>query len=105
MLEWEPTVRTSKSAGTDASASDPVEELDLGWVTTNRRASQAKPKSAIVSDDEDEEEDDDDVDMMGEREVDVKRAEQKRIEKDLQREAHVSRPSLLAYHRRRPFLN
>jgi len=75
-----------------------VEEVDLGWVTTNRRAPQSQSKSksksraeepsAILSDED--EDDDDDVDEMGEIEVDVKRAEQKRVEKDLRREANVS---------------
>lgn len=96
VLEWEPTARASKPTPTESSTSGSVEEVDLGWVTTNRRAPQSQSKaksraeepSAIQSDvDEDE---DDDVDEMGEIEVDVKRAEQKRVEKDLRREANVS---------------
>lgn len=96
VLEWEPTARASKPTQTESPTSAPVEEVDLGWVTTNRRAPQSQSKSksraeepsAIQSDDD--EDDDDDVDEMGEIEVDVKRAEQKRVEKDLRREANVS---------------
>lgn len=98
VLEWEPTARASKPTQTVSSTSESVEEVDLGWVTTNRRAPQSQSKSksksraeepsAIQSDDDEDE--DDDVDEMGEIEVDVKRAEQKRVEKDLRREANVS---------------
>jgi hypothetical protein len=96
VLEWEPTARASKPTQTESPASESVEEVDLGWVTTNRRAPQSQSKSkstaeepsAIESDEDDDE--DDDVDEMGEIEVDVKRAEQKRVEKDLRREANVS---------------
>jgi hypothetical protein len=96
VLEWEPTVRASKFNQTEPSTSAPVEEVDLGWVTTNRRAPQPQSKSksraeepSAIQSDEDKDEDDD-VDEMGEIEVDVKRAEQKRVEKDLRREANVS---------------
>jgi hypothetical protein len=97
VLEWEPTARASKPTQTESPTSESVEEVDLGWVTTNRRAPQSQSKSksrveepcAIQSDEEDED-DDDDMNEMGEIEVDVKRAEQKRVEKDLRREANVS---------------
>lgn len=98
VLKWEPTARASEPTQIESSTSAPVEEVDLGWVTTNRRAPQSQSKSksksraeepsAILSDED--EDDDDDVDEMGEIEVDVKRAEQKRVEKDLRREANVS---------------
>jgi hypothetical protein len=95
VLDYTPTVRT---ASTDKSKSnmdqgDETEELDLGWITTNRRAPQAKLKSAPIameSDSEDASEDDEDVGGLGEIEVDAKRAEQKRVEKELQKEANVS---------------
>ena len=95
VLDYTPTVRTTpteKSKSTADQGHEP-EELDLGWVTTNRRAPQAKLKptpSAIESDSEDGSEDDEDVDGLGETEVDAKRAEQKRVEKELQKEANVS---------------
>jgi TATA-binding protein-associated factor Taf7 len=96
VLEWEPTVRASKPTQTESSRSESVEEVDLGWVTTNRRAPQSQSKSksraeepSAIQSEEDEDEDDD-VDEMGEIEMDVKRAEQKRVEKDLRREANVS---------------
>jgi hypothetical protein len=96
VLEWEPTARASKPTQTESPTSESVEEVDLGWVTTNRRAPQSQSKSrsraeepSVIQSDADED-DDDDVDEMGEIEVDVKRAEQKRVEKDLRREANVS---------------
>ncbi|KAH8080205.1 small-subunit processome [Filobasidium floriforme] len=101
LLEWEPTARASKPTQTESSRSESVEEVDLGWVTTNRRAPQPQSKSksraeepSAIESDEDED-DDDDVNEMGEIEVDVKRAEQKRVEKDLRREANQHRHLLL----------
>lgn len=94
MESYAPSVRSQPLQSRIGGLVDEKEEVDLGWVTTNRRAPQVK-SSAILSEDEDEsasdEDEDDDVDGMGETEVDVKRAEQKRVEKDLQREANVSR--------------
>jgi len=95
VLEYAPKARTSSTDKSKSTVdqSDKTEQLDLGWVTTNRRAPQAKLKSApsaIQSDSEDGSEDDEDVGGLGETEVDAKRAEQKRVEKELQKEANVS---------------
>jgi hypothetical protein len=93
VLEYAPTVRTMPIEIIPKDTKEESEEIDLGWVTTNRRAPNAKPKSvpsAIQSESEDEVENDNDVDGMGEVEVDAKRAQQKKVEKELQKEANVS---------------
>jgi hypothetical protein len=103
VASWKP--EANMPSRMQESKAEETEQLDLGWITTNRlpamqttKPTKSKAKSqpsAIVSeseedDDDDEDDDVEDVDAMGELEVDQKRAQQKRVEAELKIEANVS---------------
>jgi hypothetical protein len=103
VASWKP--EANMPSRMQESKAEETEQLDLGWITTNRlpamqttKPTKSKVKSqpsAIVSeseedDDDDEDDDVEDVDAMGELEVDEKRAQQKRVEAELKIEANVS---------------
>lgn len=92
LMDYSPPKSITASASKLSSAAQ-VEELDLGWVTTNRQKSKkGKERAPAISEDG---EDAGSISGLDEDEIDIKRAEQRRVEQTLKKEANEHRHLLL----------